>query len=135
MTPPSFLSRIELLTLALGVLGFVAWLALGTMQDASSFLAGAGVGVLNFGAIRLITARLLQSDQQNAQGTAALLLVAKFAVMALVVFLLIVLVGLDAAAFSAGLTTLLVALVAETLRTNQNREIGDSSESAARRNA
>lgn len=135
MAKPSFLSRIELLTLGLGVVGFVVWMVLGTAQEASSFLAGAGVGMLNFGAIRVITARLLKPNQQNAQATAALLLVGKFVAMALVVFLLITLVGLNAAAFSAGLAALLVALVVETLRTGQTRELRDSPESAARRNA
>lgn len=111
------LNRVDRLGAAIGVAVTLGWLVL--VGPWAGLSAGLGVllGGANFIALRRITARLLAPDQSARSAShAAGVLMMKFAAAGLVVFVLIVWVEVDARAFAAGLTSVVIALVVESLR-------------------
>jgi hypothetical protein len=117
MKSPALFTRIDLLSTALcaGVAGL--WFVRTDLLSALAVVAGTTIGVLNLAALRHLVRQLLTSDDASRPRLMAML-GAKFAALAVALFLLLNVVGLDAVAFGAGLTVVVLSLTVETLRTS-----------------
>lgn len=128
-TLPLF-QRIDLLSAALGLIAALVWFVRADLVGACSLAAGTTVGVLNLAAIRTLVRGLLSGDREG-QPKIVLLLGGKFAAMALVLFLLLSVVGLDAVAFAVGVSLVMLTLTVETFRAHLSARSADASQGNA----
>jgi hypothetical protein len=116
MTHQPLLQRIDIAAAVLGTL-----LALGLLTTlgpwwALSAAIGTVAGIFNFVALRRIVARLVAPGSDADARRAAGVLLGKFAMLGGLIYVLIVVVGLEPRALAAGITTVVAALLVESLR-------------------
>ncbi len=113
-----FLERVDVTGFVVAIVGTVAWgLALGWIAGAS-FGLGAAIGLLNFVLLRILMGRLVAAARDNQEPPTGLVIlaVAKFGALALVIFLIVVVIGVDPVAFASGMSAILVAIAIEFVR-------------------
>lgn len=121
------LARIDLIALVAGGLMCVLWAAFAEPAGAASVALGAGLAVLNFAALRMIVGRMIDPKTGETNPAAGGLLVGKFALVAVLLFVVFSVVGADVLAFGLGVTAVPLAMIVETLYFLPRRRAAESS--------
>jgi dipeptide/tripeptide permease len=116
MSNSPLLLRIDYVAGFLGLLLAGALLASAGPWYALSSAVGTVAGIINFIALRRIIAQLVQPGTEANSRRAAMTLLAKFALLGAAVYLLVVVLKLEPRSLAAGISTVVVALVIESLR-------------------
>lgn len=103
--------RIDIGAAVIGVLTIIAWGALSGVPAAASASVGVGLGLLNFVMLRWLMARAFDATRSEMRPAGAGLLGVKFLVLGLLLYVLIVVVRIDALPFVTGLSASVTAMV------------------------
>lgn len=103
------------------------WAALAEPAGAASVALGTGLAVLNFAALRSIVARMIDPTTGETNPAAGGLLMGKFALVAVLLFVVFSVIGADVLAFGLGVTAVPLAMIVETLYFLPRRRAAQSS--------
>lgn len=108
-------NRIDLAAAVIGALTVVAWLATAGVPAASSAAVGVGIGLMNFAVLRWLLARAFDATKSELRPIGAGLIGVKFLALALLLYVLIVVVRIEALPFVTGLSASIVAMISLSL--------------------
>lgn len=116
MSNSPLLKRIDYAAAFLGLLLSAALLVRFGPWYALSAAVGTIAGVANFIALRRIVAQLVQPGSEATSRRAAGTLLAKFALLGAAVYVLVIVLKFEPRSLAAGISTVVLALVIESLR-------------------